>query len=175
MPKAEGDAAGRGMASITSASTALCHIPANLSQRGSSPAQHPPISLEKNPKTKQKSNQIKALGWVSPGIRTEAVPSGQCCRTPRHDSESGPSPAWVAAAPGGDGEAPLPASVSPFLHLSPFLLKHRGHEAQRGLDFSFSPKAPLSYKTLGDSLVRWVSPSFPRSQASRSLLLSPLA
>lgn len=85
---------GAGTACITSASAAPCHILANLSQRGSSPAWHPPVSLKKTPK----SNQIKALGRVSPRIRMEAAPSGLddmgWAALPTHPGRTaGPAPA----------------------------------------------------------------------------------
>lgn len=127
MPNAEGDGAGGDMASTTRAS------------QPSKPVPEP--STPQYPLKKIKQNQIKSelaprrgWKWLHVGWMTWAV---QCCHTPWQDSKSGPSPAEVAAAPGGNGAAPLPASVSPFISL----FKHRGHKAQQSLDFTFSPKA----------------------------------
>ena len=77
----------------------------------------------------QKSNQMTALGWVSPSRRMEAALPGLGSAATHPGTAASPAP-----APGGDGAVPLPASVSPFLHLSLFLLEHWGHADPRGLD-----------------------------------------
>lgn len=117
-----------------------------------------PQSPWKKKKNKKHQNQTKIKPNQSsrPGLPRDKDGSGSIWEVLPHAparQRVWPQPSLGGCSTRRGWEAPLPASVSPFLHLSPVLLKHRGHEAQRGLDFSFSPKAPLSYKTLGDSLV----------------------
>lgn len=124
-------------------------------------AQHPPIlrkSKKKNQKQKQKmKNQSLRLGLPQEKGRRGSIQAGHP-RLGSAASHHGTTPAWPQPS---DADLPLPASVSPFLHLSPGLLEHVGHAAQRGLHFSSSPKAQLSHKTFGGSLVRQVSAWLP--------------
>lgn len=102
-------------------------------------------------------NQSLRLGLPQEKGRRGSIQAGHP-RLGSAASHHGTTPAWPQPS---DADVPLPASVSPFLHLSPGLLEHVGHAAQRGLHFSSSPKAQLSHKTFGGSLVRQVSAWLP--------------
>lgn len=102
-------------------------------------------------------NQSLRLGLPQEKGRRGSIQPGHP-RLSSTASHHGTTPAWPQPS---DADVPLPASVSPFLHLSPGLLEHVGHAAQQGLRFSSSPKAQLSHKTFGGSLVRQVSAWLP--------------
>lgn len=146
MPNAEGDGAG-GMWHSPHEHPALCHIPANLSQ---TPAL--PDSLKKTHKIKPNQSSPRDKD----GSGSMWVDDVGCAALPHTLARQ---QVWPQPSLGGSstrrewGSTTLCLSF-PFPYLKHFLFfEHSGHKAQQSLHFTFSPKAQLPYKTLGESLM----------------------